>query len=452
MAEGRADLCSYFASVVRDEARRPVLVGVSGGDGGARYAMTATGKLLRDPNIDLLFHQATYGAERRLPPSTGGINAMLGSHSLHRKLFLADMDQRTWISKSLGGTKNLGVISFSDPSVGRAENMDQLRAMWRREIATLWANGAGPLWHPLVDPDTYEDQQIKEELRFLREQAPEFVPSSSKAEAGDVAVIYDEQSVSYLRGALAKRHGEWTDAQQSQLNASGVPYRLYYADDLREGLIPPAKMYIFVNLLNLDDPLRAAIDKLKANGTTLVWMQASGFAQASEPDLVGKAIGLTVKPLSAATSEAEQKPQENTSTPLSIAGKDLSRDVQAGWAVNDPQARAFGWYSGTGEVGAALREHEGWRTIFVGSYVLDRALINSLAQVAGAWRIAPAGNVVSAGEGWISVHPLKGGNVSLQLRASASLKSLWPESIDQPSATEHSLNLSAGKTYLFKTK
>jgi len=452
MAEGRADLCSHFAAVVRKEVRRPVLVGVSGGDGGARYAMTATGKLLRDPNIDLLFHQATYGAERRLPPSTGGINAMLGSHSLHRKLFLADMDQRTWISKSLGGTTNLGVITFSDRSVGRATNMDQLRSMWRREIATLWANGAGPLWHPLVDPDTYEDQEIKDELKFLREQAPGFVPSSAKAESGEVAVIYDEQSISYLKGALAKRHGEWTDVQQSQLNASGVPYRLYYADDLREGLIPPAKMYIFVNLLNLDAPLRAAIDKLKANGTTLVWMQASGFAQAAQPELVGQAIGLALKPLVNSSAEAGSKSVMETSASLSIKAESLSRDLQGGWRVDDPQARALGFYSGTGEVGAAMREHDHWRTIFIGSHVLDSQLINSLAEIAEAWRLAPAGNVVSAGEGWVSIQPLKEGKVSLHLREPAPLKALWPETINEPMAAQHALNLAPGTTYIFKTE
>lgn len=450
LAEGRADLCSHFAAVVRKTVQRPVLVGVSGGDGGSRYAMTATGKLLRDPNINLLWHQATYGAERRLPPATGGMNALLGSHALHQKLFLADMDQRTWVTKPIGGQANFGVITMTDKSVGRAQDMDQLRSMWRRELAQLWANGAGPMFHPLIDPDTYEDDAIKEELKFLRDEVENFAPAPMGGGAGDLTVIYDEGAVAFLKGALAQRHIDWTDRQQSELNASGVPYRAYYADDLREGRVPPSKMILFVNLLNLDEPLREAIEKLKASGTTLVWLQGAGFAQSADPETVSRTLGLSVAALSAG-------PGENATPPVvkSIVGVDgpsLNPDPQIGWQVTDPLARGFAAYPDTQQMGAAMKDHESWKTVFIGTHVLNRQAIHSLAEIAGAWRLAPAGNVVNAGRGWTSIHPLKDGKVTLRLQAPAPLRALWPETLSQPAALEHELELSAGKTYLFQTQ
>jgi hypothetical protein len=452
LAEGRAELCSHFAAVVRKAVQRPVLVGVSGGDGGARYAMTATGKLLRDPNIDLLWHQATYGAERRLPPATGGINAMLGSHSLHRKLFMADMDQRTWVTKPIGGGQAMfGVISMTDKSVGRAQDMEQLRAMWRRELGQLWSNGAGPMFHPLIDPDTYEDDAIKEELKFLRAEVKDFQPAAMGAGAGDLTVIYDEQSVSYLKGALAQRHLDWTDRQQSELNASGVPYRAYYADDLREGRVPPSKMYLFVNLLNLDEPLRQAIGKLKKAGATLVWLQGAGFAQAAQSDLVSQTLGLSVTPLSG-QAEVKDMPATPVAGPLpGLDEKSLSRDAQIGWRVTDPGAQGFAVYPSTTEVGAAMKEHENWKSVFIGAHVLDRGAVNALAKIAGAWRLAPAGNVVSAGRGWIGVHPLQDGEVELHLQAPSALEAVWPETLSLPPAQDHKATLRAGKTYLFRT-
>lgn len=452
LAEGRADLCSHFAAVVRGTVKRPVLVGVSGGDGGARYAMTATGKLLRDPHIDLLWHQATYGAERRLPPATGGMNALLGSHALHKKLFLADMDQRTWVSKPIGGGQaTFGVISMTDKSVGRAQDMDQLRAMWRRELAQLWANGAGPMFHPLVDPDTYEDDAIKQELKFLREEVESFAPAAVGDGAGDLTVIYDEGAVAFLKGALAQRHADWTDRQQSELNASGVPYRAYYADDLREGRVPASKMVLFVNLLNLDEPLRQAVEKLKASGTTLVWLQGAGFAQAAQPDLVSQTLGLSVAALAGAGKESEGQAAPVSNPLPGVDDRSLTPDPQIGWRVTDPQARGLATYPDTQQIGAAMREHENWKTVFIGSHVLNRKAIHSLAEIAGAWRLAPAGNVVNVGRGWASIHPLESGRVTLRLQAPAPLRALWPETLSQPAALEHELDLSAGKTYLFKT-
>lgn len=448
LAEGRADFCSYFASVVRTTLTRPALVGVSGGDSGSRYALTATSKLLRDPNIDLLFHQPTYGAERRLPPAVGGINAMLGSNPLHQKLFLADMDQRTWITESLGGTKKLGVISFSDQSVGRAQDIGQLRAMWRREMSRLWADGAGALFHPLVDPDTYEDPAIKEELTFLHGLAGKLRPSPASERSQQLAVIYDERSVSLLKGALAQRHSQWTDGQQAELNASGVPYTLYYADDLRDGLVPPARMYLFINLLDIDSQLRHQIATLKANGATLVWLQGAGFVQAGHPGTVSDILGLNVSP-----DTDSSAPPDGKTVPLStdLAIGSLSRDPQAGWKVIDPSATAIACYPGTDAVGAAIRQHDDWRSVFIGTYIADRNLINSLAKLAGARRITDAGNVVCAGEGWISIHPLREGNIEIHLDRPASLAALWPETLTSPTARDHTLSLKAGTTYLFKT-
>lgn len=450
LAEGRVELVSWFAKVIRDAAGPDVLVGASAGDGGARFGLSASAVLLQDPNLDMIWHQATYG--QRLPPNTGGINAMLASHALHKKAFVADMDQRTWVGETIKGEKKIGKISFSDQSVGRAADIGQLRSMWRREMAMLWANGAGADFHPLGGPQSYEDEGIRQELKYLREKSVEMPVPAPTAQAGDIAVIYDERSISYLKGALSKLHNQWANAMQAQLNASGVPYRLYYADDLRNGLIPPAKIYLFINQLLFDEPLVREVEKLKRNGNTLVWLQGAGYAQAStQPDLVSKTIGMKIKPYDGAEFKGKRRSLEGFSA-TAIRTQSLTTEGIVGWSVDDENALPLAFYPEEKGVGLAYRDHVAWRTFFVGGIILSPKFINALAEFCGAWRMAPAGNVVSAGTGWVSIHPLKDGEVELRLAKPATLKSWWPETLSSSQAQVHSLDLKAGTTYIFDVK
>jgi hypothetical protein len=52
----------------------------------------------------------------------------------------------------------------------------------------------------------------------------------------------------------------------------------------------------------------------------------------------------------------------------------------------------------------------------------------------------------------VSIQPLQEGKVTLHLREPAPLKALWPETINESVAAQHALNLTPGKTYIFKTE
>ena len=94
LAEGRAECIDVLAQAIKRAASKKVIVGATGGDGGHRRDNTSTSHLLRSNNIDFLLHQAAYGV--RIPPSVGGLNALLDSYTANGKLFLTDMDHRLW--------------------------------------------------------------------------------------------------------------------------------------------------------------------------------------------------------------------------------------------------------------------------------------------------------------------------------------------------------------------
>ena len=454
-AEGRAEFVEYFAKVAREAAGPDKLIGACAGDGGPRIGLTANGLLLRSKNIDLFFAQPNYGADRRAPGSPGGMAAIPASYALHTKLLLADMDHETWMLPNR--EYKTGTFTISSSSRGYARNADELRAMWRRELALLWQNSAGGMFHPIYGDLMFEDPAIWEEAASARKILSEFAFAPVAKPLGDVAVIYDERSVSYMKRGLADRHYDWTAGQQLDLNSSGVPYRVYYADDFREGLVPPAKVYLFCNVLDFDEKFVENVEAVKRAGATLVWLQGTGYAQ-HDSDLtrVSQTCGITLAPIEqeapAASPTAAPAP---AGRPFAVEPSVLTRQPVTvvngfGLQVVDPAAKSLRTYPNTEKIAIAMRQSGPSTSIFAGGYTLSRNMIVAIANYASAWRAAPIGNAVAVGPNWLSVHPSKDGPVTLQLASPGALQGVPPFEISSPRGLDHTLNLKAGNTYWFK--
>ncbi|MEK6794375.1 MAG: LamG domain-containing protein, partial [Spirochaetota bacterium] len=301
ITSGRQELISHFAKVLKSASPRPAVVGICSGMSGGRRDTTTTEEFLRDPNIDFLFHQPTYS--QRTPPNYGGINAQLSSHAVNGKLFLLDLDHPTWMQKPSSRTE-IGAGIVHDANVqGWAKDIDTLRAMWRREYAHLWTVNAGAFWdHVFGQPSAYADPTIIAEMKFLVDMSKTVKKPSPQKPVAEVAVIYDEKAVDYLKQGVSL-NGEWHTTQNNELLASGVPYGMYYAEDLREGKVPKAKMYIMQNLMNLDTRLVAAIEKIKSDAATVVFLRDTGYEQSfTSMDTVNRAVGITLARLKDAPS------------------------------------------------------------------------------------------------------------------------------------------------------
>ena len=99
---------------------------------------------------------------------------------------------------------------------------------------------------------------------------------------------------------------------------------------------------------------------------------------------------------------------------------------------------------------AVVEGSNGGKVVFVGAYNLSRDAISRLAAYAGAWRVAPPGNVIAAGGELLMIHPLKDGNVEVVPQTAAALRQVPPGDVASPKAAKHTLQLKAGTTYLFE--
>ncbi|MCX6970318.1 MAG: hypothetical protein NTV93_09220 [Verrucomicrobia bacterium] len=606
IADGRVALAEDIARMIHESATRPVLVGTSSGDNGARANMTANVRLMQSKEIDFVNGPVRYN-QRLAPASPGGTLAVLDSFRINGKPILFDLDYRTWKNKNYENHKIGPGYNVSARMVGRASTPEELRNAWLREAGRIVLGGHRVFLDPVEGAATHQDPLVQNEMSVLRNSLEQARTAAGDPTGAEVAVIYDERSTDYLKGALGDLHMTWSSGQRSELDLSGVPYGYYYLEDLKAGKVPPAKLYIFNNLLEIDDATAAAIEKLKANNNVLCFLQGTGFnLQKKDAAHLSQIIGMDVAPASAAKSPSASAATEplipgqpapafalpvewtafgpfpassaDTGAPAEIpaqmelggttktacpiqrkrgmldfsplglvgaeevawaftriespeecevligAGADwwmtwylngeklldtagfgnefpgissdnfvfplklkkganllavrvkggsrslrlavesrdeidqgilrsesegLKLDPQLGLVVQDAKARRLANYPASDLCGFAERKHDGWTSIFAGTHSLRRSTIAALAQLAGAWRIAPIQYAVAANEKFLMVHPQLSGSVLISLKTPAALSEVNGALPSQAYAKEHLLDLKAYQTYIF---
>lgn len=475
LAEGRSALINHYAKVVRKHATRDIVIGAYTGESGVRRDLNASHSIITNPNIDIIIHQATYA--RRLPGQMGGINAIVASHALNSKIFLADIDHPTWLIEPVIKEVAVGIPYNTLLHRGWASNAEEFGIMFRRVLGRLWADGAGGLLHRHAANWQYEDPEIKNELRILYDTFQPLPFSSPTQPAAEVAVIYDEESVHYLASSLSRLHNIWATVNFGELNASGVPYKAYYAEDLRDGLVPHHEMVIFLNQINLDTGMQKAIKRLREAGTTLVFLQGAGAKQSfADIRQLSKVLGMEVERVG---KELNRKPVERSGKfiklqtllneppsnlknmakqqGLDLWGQEdrleitfLYDDIMS-LQVTDPRAHVLAFYPGTNKVAAALVTHGNYKTVFIGSTVINRYIIHELARIAGAWYLTSPSTVVAASENFLMVHPLADGITTITLKEEKKLLEPIKNMATERSKVHH-LNLRKNTTYLFLLK
>jgi hypothetical protein len=475
LAEGRADLLDGFAASIKKASGKNVLVVATGGDGGHRRDNTSIYKLLRSKHIDILLHQATYGV--RIPPAAGGINALLDSYAINGKLFLTDMDHRLWTrggrSSGVAGGKG-SVLSWTADSVGQARDMAMQRDMWRREYARLWVSGNNGAWfnNGMGPGEEYDNPEIITEMRFLNDTSAAIVkqrclPSrgqTNKSVAADVAFIFDEEMIDYAGSALAEFHAAGMYRQWSEANASGVPIRYYYAQDLRDGLVPDAKLYVLQNFINIDDTLAQRIKALRKSGATIVVLQGTGMAQLAhgQSAFLDNMLGISLRPIGSLQKDVTKQSVRNVYSSHALLAGDAWNAPKATFdteklkevdgialTVADQSSSVLARYPASGLPAIAAVEKNGSKVVFVGAYTLSRDLVSRLAAYANAWRVAPVNNVVAANGEILMIQSLYSGDIELVLKELAGLTELPPGNLTSAPALRHKFKLESGHTYLF---
>ena len=407
-SEGPAETVIGLAGVIKQASPRRVLCGTYYEDITCNSTNhIALRQMLTSEAIDFLAGPAAYAI--RMAGYPGAVRTVFGSTLLHGKTYLTEQDWRSYKSSPSTPANNF--------SWGRAETAEIHNAMVRRECGMMLAFGLGTWWYDMsggwfADPPIMKG--IAEAMRAFQQDL-EVVETPT----ADLAVFVSEDSNHWL-GFQAGGWYRFNGIRQQipELNTSGVPYRLYLLEDLGQTPLPEHKAYLFLNAYKLGEPQRQAIEDLKRDGHTLIFVHAPDAVGAADPaQAIGKLTGLTVEPV-----ELERR------TTRALDGDHpLLQNLPAGlnyaavprgpvFAVTDPQATPLGQWVRTEQVAVAARDFGSWRSVYVGSPCLTAEFVANLGRWSGCWCAAPPGDAVYGNAHFLTIHALSTGPKQLTLQ------------------------------------
>lgn len=416
LSVGTCDLVRAFGRAAKEAARKPVFCTTYWGAHlmGVSVNHMASFRLLTTPEIDILHAPAGYGPWRR-PGMPGVCNTTPASLRLHNKLFLQELDLRTFTR----GFRNAASRYF----LAWAADADEFRAIHRRETGMMQAWGMGA-WYYDMAGGWFHDKRIMRDIAAVRDAYRE-EEASAVSWHPDLAVIADEESTNWVGDSARSLLYASLNRVREPLALCGVPYDLFVLADLERPELLNYKMYVFLDAYRLTtSQVRYIEQHLKRAGKVLVWVFAPGYVSddglslAQTCRLTGMHLRLASKPT------ALQCVAVKSGDPL--ARELLPRQGTAATAckfwVDDSTTTVLARYEDGGEPAIAARRFADWRSLYVGSPGgLGPGLLHNAAQWAGAYVCTSPGDAVYMNARFLCVHGVQGGQRTFRLPRPATV-------------------------------
>jgi len=223
--------------------------------------------------------------------------------------------------------------------------------------------------------------------------------SKFKSYSPQIAVIVDERSIYYTSPTSTWQSALLYDFRY-QYYRIGAPVGMYLLSDLVSGKVPDARMYIFVDTFCLDQSQIAAIRKyVCCKGKTALWMYAPGIVQNGVIDRknVEKVTGIRLRKVATTSGDVV----------VDVNGKAFEAGhpgLDPQFSVDDKSANMLGKYVPTGDTAVAAKQMGNWTSVYSGVLKLPSSLLRDLARQAGVHIYVDSDDVVSAGNGFVSVY------------------------------------------------
>lgn len=343
-------------------------------------------------------------------------------------------------------------LSAADTGWGRVSTLDETIWAHRRNFmntlvhrSQIWFMPQGDTW--LADPALWDNLGRLQKLYDETNAQPAPLVS-------DTAVIVDEASLMQIAYGIEIGLPLLYDLR-AQINRMGLTPELWLQSDYVKGRVSPKKFVVFLNAFSLSEADRTAIhSRLKADGSTALWFYAPGALRPDAKDADGAynvahieaLTGIRVKALEGDRSTAMTLVDGHRFAAGCGAGEPIepddvirnwkSRDeayqyrqmtypprakVSPVFAINDPDAEAFGRYVDGNDVAMAVKQSDGFISVFVGGLTLPAAVFSNIASAAGAHVYIPPGDVVYTDDRFLSLTACTAGTKTVTLRRAADV-------------------------------
>ncbi|MBN2093078.1 hypothetical protein JW964_25870 [candidate division KSB1 bacterium] len=411
-----ADAITYFAKIIKQASKRKLLCGVFYTYLLENVIMHEIGNLapepvLKSPYIDYIVSPYSYlhtnksdrprwtsdiyddadnwlGRARGVG-GDGAYRVLYESIKRHQKLFIVEMDSSTYLEKKQ---------PYSEGGSGH-ETVEGTLKILQRDLGQMFAQGCGG-WLYDFGPirggvGWYSSKPIINEInKFIKlGEKRKYLDISSVAE---MAAVYDAKSffVTQHWTKMAPYTGlgcmyidyfnHWFLACQLRtFHRMGAPMDYLFRSDLTKEDMKRYKLLFMPNLFYLtSDEVTSLRTILKDSGATVVWYYAPGFVTPKKLDLkqMERLTGFNFNII-------EEPGPLMINSKIDKAGIDMKFGVNKPeyprFSVRDNDAEILGYWTDRKEVAFAMKEFDGWHSIYLGAAPLPVEILRWLAEEAG---------------------------------------------------------------------
>lgn len=405
-----ADFVLSLAEVVKTKTDNRSLVGFYYGYNFETWVSTPLSgtyrmeRILTSPYIDFLAGPVSY-TDR----NSGGVGmsmSLLSSVTANGKLWIDESDYRSPISTA-AGNENLGV-----GMEGGIADKAQLIQIVRRQFGKQMVYNSGTWFLDLIDKGWWDDEEFWREEQALSELAAVYA-SYKSADTPDVALVYDSRAISLLADP-------WNTSSylyqriRDNIARSGLSFGLYTTQDVAEGLVNDAKLYVMMTPWRMDaETVEKVGNVLHRKGKTAIWM--FGYGETAEEDFT-RLTGMTVKRVSGKAQSGNIRMDDDSDRVLvGTSGKLFpNMRVYEKYYVDDKNAVVLGhFYAGNHEAAVACTEKDGWKSVFCGGFNLTTDFLRGVAEWAGINIFSQTNDVIYADGSLVVFHSSENGDKTL---------------------------------------
>ncbi len=393
----------------------------------------AFGKLLKSKNVDFLMSPTSYW--ERQPGGSGGHMTAMASVRLHRKLWIAQADLRTFLSDKASG-------------YGRCDTEEQSVGVIRREFAMDLTAGIPVYWYSFSIPWFGPSKPLMTNIQTMAKIDKQANERDRSLNGNKLAVIVSDSPAAYL-GLPAEPARSLVYLQRENLFRSGVPFDIYLDSDIGNPDMPKYKAYLFLDSIHLTDKTRKSIDTLKKDGRVLAFAWAQGIVGDTLSIVNASSLCGINLALNDSAGVATIKPSEGYGP---VYGSEAAFSPMV--YPDDPNAETIGILQSPasliGKPGLSVKKISGWTSIYSAAPRLSPEVIRTIAGMAGIQVYATGNDPVYIGNEYIGIHAKDAGTRNITLPHPAKVIDCFTGKTISNKSTSFSVKMDAYSTGIYR--
>ena len=463
---GVAQSVLHFAKIIKRLTPDRVVGAFYGAYGCTDYFSFGTSggvmRILNDENVDFLAAPGVY--QNREAGGFVGQREMSDSFALHNKMFVVEEDTRTHMENRYFADK-YRVYDLTD----------SLNVMKRDFGRTLCEDVHAWWFDQILAGRRFKCDAIYDLIR-QQQQIAQQAYASDRRKVSEIAFIYDEES---LQTVSQQTSAELVEVPRNyEKDRIGAPVDMYFHNDMSNAAMPSYKLYVFCNTLVLTEEEREQIRlKLKKDRAVALFLYGAGvidpeaqtrFSTQHMTELCGIRMGRI-------DDRYDSKFRLDGETHRLTEGLDrrklfgvcdrvrrncLGQSIEEYWEsylyplfyVDDAQATVVAHFASSGLPAMAVKEEDGFTSVFCGAKYVSSELLRSVAAFAGCHIYCDTDDVVYANRQYVVFHASSTGKKTLRFPREVSPYEVYEEHSYGDQVTEITFEAYLGETKMFLLK